>query len=209
MDELLASNQFECTSITHCTVGILTTGSGNSSVTNAYNLNFNRVNCIDNKGANTFSVHGLICQSYPMFIARSLQIFADSENLVMDGTSYSELCSDPFGMGCAGLILQGGVSQINVANCCGGKLPRYANTGATIYHYWAVLKDGSGNPTAPMMIGWAQLGASGTYSVTLPDMNPGGTIDLIRSQTATRCTHDLKLRRRKRKRLRLHRHRII
>lgn len=175
-----------CTSLTHCTAGILVRGSPNFGLLHAKNLNMNQVNCVDNQGGNTLIVDDLVCQNVPMFLVRSRGNFADTMNLEL-GTVYFEgfgtTVPNPGIVGAgAGIILLNGVSKVG-PSIIAGQLPRFANTGATNTVYW-VCPTSSLSQAGPCLIaGYATLTTTGTLSVQWADIAPGGTYDIVRWQT--------------------------
>lgn len=143
---------------------------------------FNKANPVDWANNNTIQIDHFIWQNIAQFGLRSGATFADNPNVIL-GSGYIEVIggSNPSGLGGAGFILKGGVSQIG-HGVYTGRLPLYANTGATSYYYWIVPKNASAQPGNALLAGYATLTTTGTLNVLWYDIAPGGTYDVIRWQ---------------------------
>lgn len=184
--ESIGSSNFVCTA-TDCPSPVYGSGAvGNSGIFHILDLNLslnNKANCYDWKNANTLMIDHLICQNYAQFVGKSNSAFVNNMNVII-GSAYIEgnCAGNPTGLGCMGFNFQSGISKIGLSQV-DAALPRFANTGATLYYYWVVPKNASAQAGNALLGGYAQLTTTGNYNVHWYDISPGGSFDLIRWAT--------------------------
>lgn len=184
--EAIGTANFVCTA-TDCPSIVFGSGlAGNSGIIQILDLNLslnNKANCYDWKNANTLMIGHLICQNYAQFIGRSNSAFVNNMNVIIGSTYIEGNCAaNPLGLGCMAFNFQSGISKIGLSNI-DAALPRFANTGATVYFYWVCPKNASAQAGNCLLAGYSQLTTTGTYNVLWYDISPGGSFDVIRWAT--------------------------
>ena len=142
-------------------------------------------NQIDLQGSNAgHSILDTILQGQPQFGVRTRGAFGQ-QAISLDKT-YWEVgnCTNPLGIGVAGLIVQNG--SANVTNSVGpsGAAQRFANTGGTQYNYWVVIHGTTGPASSvPLPIGYALTNGVGNITVAWKQYALAGTVtyDILRT----------------------------
>lgn len=182
--EAIGSANFVCTA-SDCPVAFATaTGGGVASIFHFFDFNVslnNKANCFDNQAGNTLIIDHFVCQNWAQFVGRSTTNNAETPNLtILSGYVEGNCAGNPWNLGCAGFILQGGKSYIGLSNI-DALLPVFANTAGAGYFYWVVPRNASNAPGVAQLAGRAVLGATGTYNVLFYGISPGGSYDIIRA----------------------------
>lgn len=139
-------------------------------------------NGIDWQSGNTLRVSDSVVQGYNQFGVRTGTSRGGYGPTMLDNV-YMEAgnCKNKSGnIGAAGVIAQG--QRVNWSGGEGpqGKVPLFAETGQTEYHYYVVphnVKFGYGNP---LYAGKAMTNGAGTITVSSPDITGADTFDLLR-----------------------------
>ena len=140
-------------------------------------------NGIDNQDANTLRVSDTIVEGYPQFGIRSAgsnnNVAATLDNVYMEVGS----CANPLGIGIAGLISEGFISEMRATGPA-GQLPVFANTGSTTMSAYYIVVHSSIGTSAPYLVGYASYGAVAPITVRWPQpqsLNGGSlTYDVLR-----------------------------
>jgi len=178
-----------------CSVAIKGAGSsGNSGILWIKNSNLS-LNCaangVDNQNANTMRISDSVIQGQAQFAVRSAGVYTNVPNVELDNV-YGEVggctTSNPWGIGQAGLIVEGGFASIRDSVGPIGSAPLFANSGSTQYNYYVVAhcsggSCGAGLVSAPFLAGIALTNGSGSIPVSWPQFGTTGTItyDVIRT----------------------------
>jgi hypothetical protein len=140
-------------------------------------------NGIDNQDANTLRVSDTIVEGYPQFGIRAVgsnnNVAATLDNVYMEVGA----CTNPLGLGIAGLISEGFTSVMHSTGPA-GVLPNFGNsmTGQNLYAYYVVVKSSSIGTSAPFLAGYAYAIPAMPIPVKWPQVGNSGTItyDLLR-----------------------------
>jgi hypothetical protein len=142
-----------------------------------------KANGIDNQNGNTLNVSNSVIQAYPQFGVRSRRTFA-APTVQLTGV-YTEVgnCTNPLGLGEAGLIVLGGQATVSSTVGPAGVLPQFANTGTIQYRYYVVVHSSTlGTSATAYLAGYASTSGSGPVNVRWYQIGTVGdiTYDLLR-----------------------------
>jgi hypothetical protein len=172
---------------TTCNPVIYAPGAGKFGVGWLKHLNLSlgcNANGIDWESGNSLRVTDSVIQGYPQYGIRTGTAHGGLQGTVVENV-YEEVgnCTNPAGnIGQAGIIAQGGPSQITIRGGTGpiGSSPQFANTGSTDYRYYVVAHNATYGPSNPLYAGKALTSGSGNITVTTPDIPGASSFDLLR-----------------------------
>ncbi len=143
-------------------------------------------NGIDNQDANALRVSDTVVQSYPQFGIRAAGN-ANNVAAILDNV-HLEVgdCTNPLGVGIAGLISEGFFSVLHGTGAV-GQVQQFGSTQTSpqLYAYYVVIH-GSIGDSAPYLVGWAYQIPPITVKWVQPPSPNGGTLtyDLLRQSVA-------------------------
>jgi hypothetical protein len=186
VDGLDTSSDFqgnEHCSTDFCTV-VVKGNSVGSSVITVQNSNISNqcaANGVDQQSGNTLNITNTIIQGYPQFGVRAYQAFNTNPALSWAG-GYEEVgvCTNPLGLGQAGLIVENGFATLTGLVGPAGQMPAFT-ANPIVYYYYIVVHSSINGPSPTYLAGTA--GASGSPVVKWNQIGTTGTItyDVLRS----------------------------
>ncbi len=172
---------------TTCNPVIYAPGAGNFAVGWLKHLNLSLgcdSNGIDWESGNSLRVSDSVIQGYPQYALRTGTAHGGLQGTEVENV-YQEIgsCTNPTGnIGEAGIIVQGGPSQIEIRGGTGpvGESPQFANTGTTEYRYYIVANSASYGASNPLYAGNALTNGTGSITITTPDIPGATSFDVLR-----------------------------
>lgn len=157
-----------------------TGGGGNAGIAWIKNSNLT-MNCggnaVDNQNDNKITITDSIIQAYSQFGVRAGSTFGNNPALFASGDHWEiGTCTNPLGIGIAGLIVRGGYATVLSSDGPIGKAALFANTGGTQYNYWVVTHSTTQGDSAPMYAGVALTNGAGNITVSWPQVGITGTV---------------------------------
>lgn len=171
-----------------CSVVVKGTGGANAGITYLHDSNL-ALSCLGNgvdwKNGNTLNITDTVIQGYPQWGVRATSGF-DVNPAVSLLNVYEEVgsCSNPLGVGTAGLIVQFGRAEAKGMVGPAGKYPTLtaSSSGATQFWYTIVPRSSTLGAGSPLLLGRCLSSGAGTCAVKWYQVGSAGTItyDVIR-----------------------------